>query len=280
MASNTVSVRRSASAPTRSTCADLSDSKGSRVRSSSCWGRGMSGSSALPGTGLRHSYSTSRIAGARFFMIGLLGGTFDPIHFGHLRPAMDLLDELGLDHVRLIPCGVPPHRAAPRAHAEQRLTMLRLAVSGEPRLRVDERELRRPGPSYMVDTVLSLREELGDTPLALIIGMDALIGLATWRRWRELVDLCHLIVMERPGGTAPATGELAALVAARRVYEVADLRARAAGGLLFHRVTQLDISASRIRALVGAGKSPRYLLPEAVQDYLRAAQLYRDEKHD
>src|SRR3569832_105068 len=170
-------------------------------------------------------------------MIGLLGGTFDPIHFGHLRPAMDLLDELGLDHVRLIPCGVPPHRAAPRAHAEHRLTMLRLAVSGEPRLRVDERELRRPGPSYMVDTVLSLREELGDTPLALIIGMDALNGLATWRRWRKLVDLCHLIVMERPGGTAPATGELAALVAARRVYEVADLRARAAGGLVFHRNT-------------------------------------------
>src|SRR3569832_1183471 len=240
----------------------------------------MSGSSALPCTGLRHSCSTSRIAGARRFMIGLLGGTFDPIHFGHLRPAMDLLDELGLDHVRLIPCGVPPHRAAQRAHAEHRLTMLRRAVSGELCLRVDERELRRPGPSYMVDTVLSLREELGDTPLALIIGMDALNGLATWRRWRELVDLCHLIVMERPGGTAQAPGELAALVAARRVYEVAALRARAAGGLLLRRGTQLDISASRIRALVGAGKSPRYLLPEAVQDYLRAAQLYRYEKHD
>src|SRR3569833_386405 len=128
-------------------------------------------------------------------MIGLLGGTFDPIHFGHLRPAMDLLDELGLDHVRLIPCGVPPHRAAPRAHAGHRLTMLRLAGSGEPRLRVDERELRRPGPSYMVDTVLSLREELGDTPLALIIGMVALFGLVSWCRWWVLVVFCLLFVL-------------------------------------------------------------------------------------
>src|SRR3569833_321946 len=128
-------------------------------------------------------------------MIGLLGGTIDTIHFGHLRPAMDMLDELGLDHVRLLPCGVPPHRAAPRAHAEHRLSLLRLAVSGEPRLRVDERELRRPCPSYMVDTVLSLREELGDTPLALIIGMDALNGLATWRRWRVLVVFCFFFVL-------------------------------------------------------------------------------------
>ena len=209
-------------------------------------------------------------------MIGILGGTFDPVHFGHLRPALDLLDELALDHVRLIPCGVPPHRAAPRAHADHRLTMLRLATSGEPRLRIDERELHRPGPSYMVDTLLSLRAELGDTPLALVIGMDALQGLANWHRWRELVDLCHLLVMERPGGAAPTTGELAALVAARRVKRVDELRSRAAGGLLFHRVTQLDISASRIRALVREDKSPRYLLPAAVHDYLRAAQLYRD----
>src|SRR3569832_548786 len=135
-------------------------------------------------------------------MIGFFGGFFVFFFFGLLCSLLFFLYELGLDHARLIPCGVPPQRAAPRALAEHRLTLLRLAVCGEPRLRVDERELRRPGPSYMVDTVLSLREELGDTPLALIIGMDALNGLATWRRWRELVDLCHLIVMERPGGTA------------------------------------------------------------------------------
>lgn len=210
-------------------------------------------------------------------MIGLLGGTFDPVHFGHLRPAVDLLDELGFDHLRLIPCGQPPHREAPLADAEHRLTMLRLAVAGEPRLRVDEREVRRPGPSYMVDTLLSLRQELGDTPLALIVGMDAFHGLERWHRWRELAELSHLVVIRRPGWEAPATGELAALVAERRVEAVERLRKRPAGGVLFCTVTQLAISASRIRALVRERRSPRYLLPEAVHDYMHAAQLYREE---
>lgn len=213
-------------------------------------------------------------------MIGLFGGTFDPIHYGHLRPALDVLDELGLDHVRLIPCGVPPHREAPQANGEHRRTMVRLAIAGEPRLRLDERELRRPGPSYMVDTLLSLREEFGAAPLALIIGMDAFRGLDRWRRWRELVDLCHLIVMQRPSGVAPVEGELAALIAARQVDDITALRGRAGGGLLFCDVTQLDISASRIRALVAAGRSPRYLMPDAVHDYLRATQLYRDPPHE
>lgn len=208
-------------------------------------------------------------------MIGLLGGTFDPVHYGHLRPALELVDELGLDHVRLIPCGQPPHRAPPVADADHRLTMLRLATVGEPRLRIDERELRRAGPSYMVDTLLSLREELGAAPLGLILGMDAFCGLASWHRWRELPELCHLLVMQRPGGAPPAHGELAELVAARRVDHVEALQGRAAGGIVFCAVTQLDISASRIRALVAAGRSPRYLLPDAVHDYLRAAHLYR-----
>lgn len=211
-------------------------------------------------------------------MIGLLGGTFDPVHHGHLRAALDLLDELGLDQVRLIPCGMPPHRATPQASGDHRLTMLRLAIAGEPRLRVDERELRRPGPSYMVDTLLSLREEVGDHPLGLIIGMDALHGLTRWHRWREIMTLCHLLVIQRPGWAAPANGELAALIAGHRVEAMGALKGRSAGGILFHAVTQLDISASQIRALVRARHSPRYLLPEAVHDYLHATQLYRDEQ--
>lgn len=210
-------------------------------------------------------------------MIGILGGTFDPVHFGHLRPALDLLDDLALDHMRLIPCGLPPHRAAPRAGGDHRLTMLRLAVAGEPRLRLDDRELRRPGPSYMVDTLLSLRQELGETPLGLVIGMDAFQGLERWHRWRELVELCHLLVMHRPGSAAPTSGPLAALIAERCVDDVEALKNRPAGGILFCAVTQLAISASRIRALVSAGRSPRYLLPEAVHDYVLAAHLYRDE---
>ncbi len=210
-------------------------------------------------------------------MIGLLGGTFDPIHYGHLRPALELRDSLGLSEVRLIPCGVPPHRGAPAASAAQRLAMLRLALGDEPGLLIDERELRRPGPSYMVDTLLSLRAELGGgVPLALIIGMDAFHGLERWQRWRELVDLCHVVVMRRPGTEPPARGALAELIAARRVEEAAALRARPGGGVMFCAVTQLAISASSIRDGVRGGHSPRFLLPDPVWDYIRATGLYRD----
>ena len=209
-------------------------------------------------------------------MIGLLGGTFDPVHYGHLRPAVELREGLGLTELRLIPCGVPPHRGAPGAGAEQRLAMLKLAVGDEPGLRIDERELRRPGPSYMVDTLSSLRAELGETPMGLIIGMDAFLGLDRWHRWRELADLGHLLVMRRPGVAPPARGELADLLAARRVDEAAALRGRGGGGVLLCEVTQLEISASRIRELVREGRSTRFLLPDPVRDYIGAAGLYRD----
>lgn len=209
-------------------------------------------------------------------MIGILGGTFDPIHFGHLRPALDMQQALGFDEVRLIPCRMPPHRGAPHATPEQRLTMVRLATHGERTFSIDERELRRDGPSYMIDTLLSLRAELGDErPLALLIGMDALQGLDRWHRWRELADLCHVVVATRPGWTPPQSGAVAELVRERQVAEAVALRASPAGKLMFCPVTPLDISASRIRALLAEGKSPRYLLPGAVLEYIQAVGLYQ-----
>lgn len=212
-------------------------------------------------------------------MIGILGGTFDPVHFGHLRPALDIQQALGLQEVRLLPCRVPPHRGAPHASPEQRLAMLRLAIGGERNLFIDERELQRDGPSYMIDTLLSLRAELGsERPLALLIGMDALHGLDRWHRWRELLDHCHLVVATRPGWAPPQSGEIAALVQERRAEDVAELRSRPAGRLLFCPVTLLDISASRIRALLAEGKSPRYLLPGVVLGYIHTAGLYQLRK--
>ncbi|PKM45740.1 MAG: nicotinic acid mononucleotide adenylyltransferase [Gammaproteobacteria bacterium HGW-Gammaproteobacteria-1] len=207
--------------------------------------------------------------------IGILGGTFDPVHFGHLRPALELLETLGLAEVRLIPCGQPPHRSPPRAAAAARLAMLELALAGQPGLRVDTRELERPGPSYMVDTLASLRAELGPTPLCLLLGTDALLGLPGWHRWQELVQLAHLVVMHRPGwelSAAPAP--LAQLLAAQRVQDPAALTAQPAGAILFQPVTQLEISATAIRAMIAAGHSPRYLLPEAVWEWIRANELY------
>ena len=209
-------------------------------------------------------------------MIGILGGTFDPIHFGHLRPALDMQQALGFEELRLLPCRQPPHRDLPHATPEQRLTMLQLATLGEAGLCIDERELHRDGPSYMVDTLLSLRAELGDEySLALLIGMDALHGLDRWQRWRELVDLCHLVVATRPGWSVPQQGAVADLVRERQVEYAALLRELPAGKLMFCPVTSLDISASRIRALVANGKSARYLLPSTVLEYIQMTGLYR-----
>lgn len=209
-------------------------------------------------------------------MIGILGGTFDPVHFGHLRPALDMQQALGLEELRLLPCRQPPHRGQPHATPEQRLAMLNLATCGEACLSIDERELQRDGPSYMVDTLLSLRADLGnDCPLVLLIGMDALHGLDRWHRWQEVVDLCHVVVADRPGWMLPRSGKVADLVGEREVKDVALLRERPAGKLMFCPVTLLDISASRIRTLLVEGTSPRYLLPAAVLEYIQMVGLYR-----
>lgn len=209
-------------------------------------------------------------------MIGILGGTFDPVHYGHLRPAVELLQELDFDEVRLVPCHVPPHRESPRATPAQRLAMLEAAIKGERALAVDDRELRRAGPSYMVDTLASLRAELGARPIALILGMDAFRALASWHRWQELIGLAHLVVMRRPGAALPEEGEVARLVGAHLVHDPARLREHPAGHILTWSVTQMDISASSIRAQIAAGASPRYLLPDDVLALIRHWDLYRD----
>lgn len=207
-------------------------------------------------------------------MIGILGGTFDPIHFGHLRPALELLQELGLDHVRLLPAHVPPHRDVPHATPAQRRRMVELAVRDQPGLCLDDRELQREGPSYMVDTLQSLRGEVGARPLCLMLGMDAFIGLPGWHRWEELIELAHLVVMRRPGWEAPDEGPLGALIRSRQAGQAAELARSAAGGLLFCTVTQLEISATYIRQQLSQGMNPRYLLPDRVLGYLRDEHIY------
>jgi nicotinate-nucleotide adenylyltransferase len=207
--------------------------------------------------------------------VGILGGTFDPVHYGHLRPALEVLENLGLAEIRFIPCRQPSHRGQPVASPAQRLALLQCAVAGQPGFVVDERELQRAGPSYMVDTLTSLRAERGTTPLCLLLGTDAFAQLTTWHRWQALADLAHLIVLQRPGSLPPTAPPLLEWLAQRQPHDPAALRTQPAGMILLHAVTQLDISATRIRALLAHGQSPRYLLPEAVCAAIHEQGLYR-----
>ncbi|HKA44004.1 MAG TPA: nicotinate-nucleotide adenylyltransferase [Burkholderiales bacterium] len=212
--------------------------------------------------------------------IGFLGGTFDPIHFGHLRLAEELAHTLKLDQVRLVPSGTPPHRAAPHAAPAHRLAMVRLAVAGNPLFAVDVREMDRSGPAYTFDTLTEMRSELGATfPLVLMLGADAFLEFVTWHRWHELFGLAHVAVAHRPrfpverwreGMAQPLVREYDA----RLMHQPLAVHLAPAGGIVVVPFTALDISATAIRALVGDGGSPRYLLPDSVLDYIRANGLY------
>ena len=207
--------------------------------------------------------------------IGLLGGTFDPIHIGHLRPAIEARDAIGLAEVRLIPNHIPPHRANPHCSSEQRLAMVRLAAAENRHFVVDERELWRDKPSYTIDTLIELRQELPDTPLCFLMGMDSLLGLPGWHRWRELLDYAHLVVSTRPGWQPDYPAELAELLARHQVKEVAALHRQRAGHIWLASNQPIELSATRLRELLAAGEDPRYLLPVPVAHYIDQQGLYR-----
>lgn len=210
--------------------------------------------------------------------LGILGGTFDPVHFAHLRLAEEARDRLNLDRVRLIPAGTPPHRQPPLAGPAHRLAMARLAVEDNPGLELDEGEIHASGPSYTVLTLERLRRELGPRkPLVLLLGADAFLGLSTWHRWQELFDLAHLAVATRPAHVLEAAHMAPALAAEftrRQVRAAQSLRESLAGCILPFGITSLDISATGIRAALQAGGSPRYLLPNGVLDYIHRHHLY------
>jgi nicotinate-nucleotide adenylyltransferase len=207
-------------------------------------------------------------------MIGILGGTFDPIHFGHLRTALDVMQAVGLEEVRFIPLHRAVHRDQPETPAEARLQMVRAAIDGQTGFVLDDRELCRKGDSYTVDTLASLREEFPHRTLCLLLGMDAFNGFADWREPAEILRLAHLVVMHRPGLAGPSERRAKALLEAHRCSDSSALSQQNAGVIHLQAVTQLEISATRIRALIAAGRSPRYLLPTAVLRLIRENRLY------
>ncbi len=209
--------------------------------------------------------------------IGVFGGTFDPIHFGHLRLAEEMALALRLSRVLFIPAGQPPHRESPRIAAMHRLEMVRRAIAGNPVFAVDAREVQREQPSYTVDTLTSLRDELGaEQSLWLLLGADAFLGLAGWHHWQRLFELANIAVVTRPGARLlqpdAMQDPLKSEVLKRRV---ADHSATGpAGSVWFQQMTPLDISATAIRTILNQQGSVRYLLPDTVLDYIYEHQLY------
>jgi nicotinate-nucleotide adenylyltransferase len=208
--------------------------------------------------------------------IGLFGGTFDPIHYGHLRTAFELWQSLRLAQVRFLPTGDPPHREPSLASPAQRLEMVRAAVAGESAFVVDDREIRRSGVSYSVDTLLELRGDYPRHSLCLMLGMDAFLGMPTWHRWREIFELAHVVVAHRPGWKAPITGPLGEVMVDRGTGSVRELHAAPAGRVYVQSVTQLEISSTELRQLILAGRDLRYLVPDAVRELIKSTGCYAE----
>ena len=205
-------------------------------------------------------------------LIGLLGGTFNPIHNGHLRLAQELADALNFSEVRFIPSANPPHKTAPKISAQHRAAMVQLAITDHSLFKLDTRELDRAGASYTIDTLISLQEELGGSAaLCLIMGSDAFAKLNTWHRWQVLIDYCHIILVQRPASaTQPKlVEELTVLLHNHYTENISDLTTENTGYIHMQKITALDITSTNIREQLKAGHSPRYLMPDNVIAYIK-----------
>ena len=212
--------------------------------------------------------------------LGLFGGTFDPIHFGHLRLATELAEAFRLEQVIFVPNGLPYHRGRD-AHAtsEQRLTMLKLATARDPRFDIDDRELRRGGPTYTYDTLTEIRKERGpDLPLVFLTGSDAFQKIDTWHRWTELFDLAHFVIAIRADDQAwqsKGPGAFPREAWPRITLNPRELLSAPSGKVMTYFMTPIAISSTAIRTLAANGASIRYLTPDPVVEFIRSHSLYR-----
>ncbi len=207
--------------------------------------------------------------------IGILGGTFDPIHLGHLRMALELYENLDLARVHIMPCYQPVHRKQPVATPHHRLEMVKEAVAAESALLADDREIQRQGPTYTIDTLLEMRKEMPDTPLCLLMGIDAFLSFSSWHRWEAILANAHLIVAHRPHYQLPLAGQISDLMKAHLQNDISFIHENLFGGILLRPITALEISATDIRKQIAMGRNPRYLLPDGVYDYIQKQAIYR-----
>lgn len=207
--------------------------------------------------------------------LGVFGGTFNPVHFGHLRSALELVEKIGLQQLGLMPCAVPPLREAPGCSAQHRAAMVELAVAGESRLYCDARELAREGKSFSYDSIAELRDEAGpERSLCMVMGCDALLAINRWHRWQELLNLAHIVVIARPGFAFPDAGEVGQWLARHRAPGAQALHESPGGSVVVEELRPLAISSTEVRELLAAGRSVRYLVPETVLDYIDRHKLY------
>lgn len=205
----------------------------------------------------------------------IYGGTFDPVHHGHLRLAVELREQLAVPEIALVPCHIPPHRESPGASSDRRLELLRLAIEDEPGLAVDDRELKRQGASYTADTLRQIRQEIGpDEPLAMVVGTDSFAGFDRWREWERIPELAHIIVVVRPGSEIRPASAPSELLAARSAGSVDELHASPGGRMIVLEPPLMDISASGLRQRIADGRSPRYLMPDSVWHKICQLGLY------
>jgi nicotinate-nucleotide adenylyltransferase len=204
-------------------------------------------------------------------LIGINGGTFDPIHYGHLRPALEVQQQLGLDQVLFVPCYQPVHRGLPQGSAEQRSTMIELAIENQPSFKLEKIEIERGGPSYMVDTLASLKQRKPDASLVLMMGTDAFAQFHRWQNWQGILQLANLAIMHRPGELLPSEGEVGKIYKSHQATRLTE----ASGQIVDIAVTQLEISSTMVRQQIQDGNSADYLLPPNVMAFIQKQGLYQ-----
>lgn len=204
-------------------------------------------------------------------LIGIMGGSFDPVHFGHLLPAMEVSELLMLDHIRFIPSRSPPHKDQPSATGKQRLAMLEMALRGNQQCVIDDREFHFQGHSYTINTLKSLKNDFHNSALVLMVGADAFAGFTRWKDWQSILELAHLCIAHRPGYKLDKQPDW---TENRWVTNLSELSMHSSGKLCEIETTQMDISSSMIREKRANNQNIRYLLPDLVREYIEKENLY------